>query len=78
MRPKGWEGYHCGRDCLKCFTNPVDCNEVFEAGADAMLEGLKKDGWRCNGESAMLAVGDSLDIRFEDDLKGYLVFIEDD
>ena len=40
-RPDEWSGYHCGELCIECDTNPVDCNKHYEAGADAMLEGLK-------------------------------------
>lgn len=42
-RPEGWKGYHClDSICTECSTNPVDCNKHYEAGADAMLEGLKE------------------------------------
>ncbi len=40
-RPEGWQGYHCGKDCTHCYTNPVDCNKHYEAGADATIEALK-------------------------------------
>ena len=31
-------------DCIHCPTEPMKCNRSFEAGADAMLGILRKDG----------------------------------
>lgn len=86
-RPEGWEilGEHpCGGDgCLQCrdYANK-------EAGADAMLEGLKKNAKKID-------TGDELALKWESSprtadelvqsgylvsygLKGHLVFIEED
>ena len=43
-RPKGWKTLKAKNHPLHCFA-PDDCvGQSFEAGASAMLEGLKKDG----------------------------------
>ncbi len=39
-RPEGWKNPYSKTTCMECY----DESGAFEAGADAMLEGLKSDG----------------------------------
>lgn len=60
-------------DCEHCPAKPQWCNISFEAGADAMLEALKKGG------SYTPARGGSLDRHWiEIDANGWLVFIPEE
>ena len=49
--------------------------EIYEAGADAMLEGQKKEGWRINGDSIIPASGGFPEIHIPTGMRGWLVFI---
>ena len=49
-----------------------------EAGADAMVEGQKKEGWRVNGDSVIPASGGYPEIHVPGGMKGYLVFIPEE
>lgn len=82
MRPKGW---------INPWDNPVDTggatvavpsfSEVFEAGADAMLERLRKEGMNSKGEfpNVKQLANDPpmLAIKIPNK-KGYLVFIPEE
>ena len=73
-RPEEWKGYHCvDGKCIECDTNPVDCNNHYEAGADAMLEGLKKEcgSLEWTGNTARVTLPKS-------EGKGHLVFIPEE
>lgn len=62
-RPEGWEK----RTRYGITVNNVDLDGIFEAGADAMLEGLKE------GAKPTLKPG-----RIGDAIVGYLVFIPEE
>ena len=76
MRPKGWENPYkpsnpnegCGKE------------DIYEAGADAMLEGLKKDSFPVGRLISSVFLTnlpyDATLIEYEGK-KGHLVFIED-
>lgn len=52
---------------------------VFEAGADAMLEGFKREGWKLTGEDVIPARGGYPEIHLPNTgMMGYLVFIPEE
>lgn len=73
-RPEGWKNPHNVHDVVQYMPQPKTARierEAFEAGADAMLEGLKKEGQptdRCNGRVSKALLKK----------KGYLVFIPEE
>ncbi len=73
-RPKDWKNpykNYCSQDSLLL-------SEVYNEGADAMVEGQKKEGWRVNGDSVIPASGGFPEIHVPGGMKGYLVFIPDE
>ena len=44
-RPEGWETLKPKYYPLHCLNTDECVRQSYEAGADAMLEALKKDGW---------------------------------
>ncbi len=75
-RPKVWEELRLGY-------RRVDISDevyhAYEAGADAMLEGLKKNGRYVNGEDIIIAFCESPTVyHFNDNVKGCLVFIPEE
>ncbi len=95
-RPKGWKT-HIERLAeangiatrVQCIIMPLDdySAEAYEAGADAMLEALKKDAWRCipkdqsyeytkwNYAKSAMGADKNTHIAIYPDPKGWLVFI---
>lgn len=72
-RPEGWDKYKLVKHCP--YANGEDCKrllEHFEAGADAMLEALKKKGAMMTPKQMKLIVPDR---KYP---YGYLVFIPDE
>ena len=71
-RPEGWE------DLRKGDGSKSD-KQVFEDGANAILEALRKDGWRVTGEDIIPARGKYPEIHLPNTgMVGYLVFIPDE
>lgn len=51
---------------------------AFEAGADAIIEVLKKEGWRLDGQTKIPACAPYPEIILPGGMKGWLVFIEEE
>ena len=75
-RPEGWIDGRKIYDTEK--KGVLSDADIYEAGGDAMLEGLKAEGWRLKGESVVPAQGEFPEIHIPEKLKGYLVFIPDE
>ena len=70
-RPDGWcyDGGNASHPCI---------GESYEAGADAMLEGLKKEGIYLNGDTIIPAQGNFPEIHCPGGTIGYLVVIPEE
>ena len=76
-RPENWEDvrFYACMNLTEGGGTYKNIYEVFEAGADAMLEVLKKEGWKLEGESVIPARGSCPEIHIQEELRGWLVFI---
>ncbi len=52
MRPEGWDK----RTRYGITVNNIDLDEIFEAGADAMLEGLRKIGEKMGDDGYLVFI----------------------
>ena len=78
-RPKDWE--ETLREILDSFNvtymNSDEC-KLIEAGADAMLELLKRDAAILTGDSVIPASGNYPEIHVPTGMKGWLAYIPDE
>ena len=81
-RPENWknpykksttEDFGLGEQAVYGWEYPV-----YEAGADAMLEGLKREGSHLNGDTIIPAVGEYPEIHCPGGNKGWLIIIPEE
>ncbi|KKM99787.1 hypothetical protein LCGC14_1144370 [marine sediment metagenome] len=77
MRPEGWKNpYPYNPEPTSKLPNTA--YNAFEAGADAMLEGLKKEAWNHIIPGNYVETDADGYKYHEPDVEGYLVFIEEE
>jgi len=85
-RPEGWKRKEITNNPLHCFAPQQCADSFFEAGADAMLEGLKKVGqYGIEGQHPsedasfpFTKCADNADTWWEFDKTGHVLFIPEE